>query len=408
MRIFLTYLYMELKKSFVILQKTILFSAIGILLLLFGILFLESRFQDKTVLEPVEIAVVIPKEESLIRLGAQYLSSMDSLESICNFNYMDEGIALEKLKNNEVQAALVFPENFYEDVYYGVNTPAVIYFSEQSNLNVELFRELLTDGVSMLQISEAGVYSVLKVTKTDRPIMKRSKIGDFVADKYISALLGRGRVFDTYITSPYGKVNSTQYYYGVFVLLTMLIYSVNFGFLYKKQERVVEDKLKIAGLGKIQVSLIKTIVITTVLWLIAVGIYVISYGISETLRFYFLYWDTYVIFALWPVCFAIAVYVNAIYVLCGNNTQATTILLMVNILMVICAGIIIPSSYLPASFSLLSGLMPANGWSKYCQMVLFSYPSIKEVLAVVLWIIIFGGIGVLGIWKDSRYGSASC
>lgn len=408
MRIFLKYLYMELKKSFVVLQKTVIFSAVGIILLLAGIWFAESRLQNNTVLEPVEIAVVIPKEESLIRLGAQYLSSMDSLESICNFNYMDEQIALEKLKNNDVQAVVVFPENFYEDVYHGKNTPAVVYFSEQSDLNIELFRELLADGVSMLQISEAGVYSVLEVTKTDRPQMKRSKIGDFVADKYIKALLSRGRVFDTYVSSPYGKVNSMQFYFSVFILLALLIYSVNFGFLYKKQECVLEDKLKIAGLGKIQLSLIRLFVITTALWMVAVVLYISSYVVSEVFKFYFLYWDTYVIFAVWPMCFVIALYINVIYIWCGNNTQGTAILVMMNIIMTICAGIIIPVSYLPESFSMFSYVMPVTDLNRYCQMVIFSYPTVKEVLSIVLWSIIFGGIGVLGIWKDSRYGSASC
>lgn len=408
MKIFFRYLYLELKKSFVILQKTIIFSIIGILLLLFGIIFLESRFQDSNVLETVEIAVVIPEEESLIRLGAQYLSSIDSLESICNFNYMEEDIALEKLEDEEVQAVIVFPENFYEDVYSGVNTPAVIYFSEKNNLNVDLFRELLTDGVSMLQISEAGVYSVLDVTKTDRPSMKRSKIGDYVAEKYIKVLLDRGRVFETYVSSPYGKVNATQYYYSVFVLLTLLIYSVNFGFLYKKQERTLSEKLKVAGLGDIQVTLIKTFVITTVLWLIAASVYIVSYSMSEMLRLYVIYWDTYVIFALWPMCLVIATYINAVYIWCGNDMQGTTILLMVNIIMVICAGIVIPASYLPNGFSVLSELMPITGWHRYCQMVLFEYPEVKDILTVVLGIILFSGIGAVGIWKDSRYGSSSC
>ena len=152
MKIFFTYLYLEFKKSFIILRKTVLFSIIGILLLLFAIMFIESRLQDKSVLEPVEIAVVIPKEERLVTVGAQYLSSIDSLESVCNFNYMDESSALDKLQKNEVQAVIVFPENFYEDVYHGVNTPAVIYFPENTDLNVDMFRELLNDGVTMLQI----------------------------------------------------------------------------------------------------------------------------------------------------------------------------------------------------------------------------------------------------------------
>ena len=214
MRIFFTYLYMELKKSFRILRKTVLFSFMGIVLLFMGIILIESGLRDKESLELIDVAIVIPEEESLLKMGAQYLASMDSIESICDFIYTDEKNAMEKLEKNEIQAVIVFPENFYEDVYHGVNTPADVYFSEDSDLNVQLFSELVSDGISMLQISEAGVYSVLDVTREDRPAMKRSKIGDFVADKYISSILSRGKIFDTYVTSAYGKIDYTEYYYA--------------------------------------------------------------------------------------------------------------------------------------------------------------------------------------------------
>ena len=218
MRIFFTYLYMEIKKSFKILQKTILFSLIAIVLLFIGIILIQNELQDKQSLELLDVAVIIPEEENLLKMGAQYLSSIDSIESICNFIYIDEENAMEKLQNNEVQAVIVFPVNFYEDVYDGVNTPATVYFPKESALNVQLFSELLSDGISMLQISEAGVYSVLDITKEDRPSMKRNKIGDFVADKYINTILSRGKVFDTYVFSPYGKVDYTEYYYVAFIL----------------------------------------------------------------------------------------------------------------------------------------------------------------------------------------------
>lgn len=404
MRIFLTYLYIEIKKSFKIMQKTILFSIIGIVLLFVGIILIENKLQDKQNLELIDVAVIIPEEEGILKMGAQYLSSMDSIESICNFVYLDEESALDKLQNNEVQAVIVFPDNFYEDVYHGVNTPAVVYFPEESALNVQLFSELISDGISMLQISEAGVYSVLDVTREDRPAMKRSKIGDFVADKYIGSILGRGKVFDTYVSSPYGKIDYTQYYYASFILITLLICSVNMGILYKKQEKVVSDKLRIYGLDSFKISMVKILTITLQLWMIVTVVYLISYIISEKLQLYFVYFEGYTIGGFVFVCLALATFIHAVYTLCQSGYQGTTVLLMTYVIMVIGSGIIVPITYLPDFFAGLSKIMPAYHWNQMCQTIIFDEINGIDITIWLLQIAFWLGIGVVGTWKNTQYG----
>ena len=404
MKIFFTYLYMELKKSFRILRKTVLFSFVGIVLLFVGIIVMESGLREKQSLELIDVAIIIPEEENLIQMGAQYLSSMDSIESICNFIYTDENSALEKLQNNEVQAVIVFPENFYEDVYHGVNTPAVVYFSKESDLNVQLFSELISDGITMLQISEAGVYSVLDVTKEDRPAMKRSKIGDYVADKYIAAILGRGKIFDTYVTSPYGKVDYSEYYYAAFLLITILICSINMGILYKKEENVISDKLRIHGLNSIKMSAIKIFTMSIQIWLIVAVVYFISCVISEKLEINLLYFEGYTLLGFIPLCLAVATYIHAIYSLCGDGYQGTTVLLTTNVIMVICAGIVIPITYLPDFFEGLSKIMPAYYWNQICQKIVFSEIGISDIAILSTGIIFWLGIGVVGTWKNTQYG----
>ena len=404
MKIFFTYLYMELKKSFRILRKTVLFSFVGIVLLFVGIIVMESGLREKQSLELIDVAIIIPEEENLIQMGAQYLSSMDSIESICNFIYTDENSALEKLQNNEVQAVIVFPENFYEDVYHGVNTPAVVYFSKESDLNVQLFSELISDGITMLQISEAGVYSVLDVTKEDRPAMKRSKIGDYVADKYIAAILGRGKIFDTYVTSPYGKVDYSEYYYAAFLLITILICSINMGILYKKEENVISDKLRIHGLNSIKMSAIKIFTMSIQIWLIVAVVYFISCVISEKLEINLLYFEGYTLLGFIPLCLAVATYIHAIYSLCGDGYQGTTVLLTTNVIMVICAGIVIPITYLPDFFEGLSKIMPAYYWNQICQKIVFSEINGMDVIIWIAGIIFWLGIGVIGTWRNTQYG----
>lgn len=408
MRMFLVYLCMEFKRSVKVLRKTVLISIAGILLLLAGIAIINLGQQRSQTLELVEVGVVIPEEEWQTRMAAQFVSAMDSAESICHFNYMDEEQAFEQLKENKVQAVIIFPESFYEDVDQGRNTPATIYFTKDGKLNVSIFRELLTDGVTMLQIAEAGVYAVLDVTKLDPPEMKRSEIGNYVAQQYIEAVLGRGQSFEKNITSPYGVVDFGQYYCGVFLLLVLFLYSLNMGFLYKKQSHAVAEKLRIYGLNPLNLSLIRIIIITVQLWIVASATYLLGYVVSEYSETYFLYLDIGRMLGLLPLCCGIAAYVHAVYTLAGSCNQGTAVLLVTHSIMILGSGMLIPTAYLPEAVGRVTGFLPAAGWNGYCRELLFEGISGEKLVMLVLGIGLWGGIGVVGLWKNMQSGTGSC
>lgn len=408
MRMFLVYLCMEFKRSIKVLQKTILISIAGILLLVAGIAIINLGQQKSQALELVEVGVVIPEEEWQTRMVAQFISAMDSAESVCHFNYLDEEQAFEQLRQNHVQAVMVFPESFYEDVDQGINTPVTIYFAEEADLNVSIFRELLTDGVVMLQIAEAGVYATLDVTKLDPPDMKRGEIGNFVAQQYIEAVLGRGLVFDKTVSSPYGVVNFEQYYIAVFLLLVLFLYSLNMGFLYKRQNRAVAEKMRIYGLNHLSLSLVRIVIITIQLWIVASALYLLGYLVSELSETYFLYLDVERLLGLLPLCCAVASYVHAIYALTGSSNQGTAVILATHIIMILGAGILIPAAYLPEIVGRISRYMPAAGWNEYVRELLFEGICSENLAMIVLWIVLWGGIGVVGLWKNMRSGIGSC
>lgn len=408
MRIFLVYLCMEFKRSIKVLQKTILVTIAGILLLLAGIAIINFQQQRSQTLELVEVGVVIPEDEWQTKMVAQFISAMDSAQSICHFNYLDEEQAFEQLRENLVQAVIVFPEGFYEDVDQGQNTPATIYFSEEADLNVSLFGELLTDGVAMLQSAEAGVYAILDVTKIDPPAMKRGEIGNFVAQQYIEAVLGRGQLFEKTISSPYGVVDFQQYYFAVFLLLVLFLYSLNMSFLYKKQSRAVAEKMRIYGLNNVNLSLVRILVIALQLWIVASAVYLLGYLLSEVLEIYLLNLDAGVLLGLFLLCCVMATYVNAVFVFAGSNTQGTAILLVTHIIMILGAGILVPAAYLPEIIGKIAGFMPAAGWNEYCRVLLFEGAQSEDLAILAMWIGLWGGIGVVGLWKNMRSGMDSC
>ena len=107
MRIFWAYLCMELKRAWKILQKSI--AGFCLLLLFTGItvVLFSVMMQNAQVFQKVSIGISIPEEETISRLATNYISTMDSVKSICEFQYMDEEHAVEQLKNGNLQAVIV-------------------------------------------------------------------------------------------------------------------------------------------------------------------------------------------------------------------------------------------------------------------------------------------------------------
>ena len=134
--------------------------------------------QQSQIFKSVQVGVVIPGEEETSRLIAQFLASMDSVKSVCEFVYLDEKEAEKKLHDGTLQAVVKLPENFYEDMDSGKNTPAVIDFPSQTKWNTYMFRELLMDGISLVQTTEAGVYAALDASKYRDIRMEWDDVGD--------------------------------------------------------------------------------------------------------------------------------------------------------------------------------------------------------------------------------------
>ena len=59
-----------------------------------------------------------------------------------------------------------------------------------------------------------------------------------------------------------------QYYFTALMLLVMLFSGILFGFLYRKENKAVEQKLKIYGMNALSLSAIKIGIMAFYLWMI--------------------------------------------------------------------------------------------------------------------------------------------
>ena len=215
MRFFLRYLSLEGKKSLIAARKSMVKFIVMLLLIAGGVLAVSLVMKDAGVFQTAEIGVVIPEDEAQTKMVAQFISAMDSVKSVCHFQYLNQDKAMASLEKGTLDAVLSLPEQFYEDVDSGKNTPATIYFPEKASLNTRVFGELVTDGVSLLRTAEAGVYAAYDTAQIYQAEISRDQIGDVISELYIYEAFDRTSVFQKNVYSSLGKADLHQYYFSV-------------------------------------------------------------------------------------------------------------------------------------------------------------------------------------------------
>lgn len=405
MKVFFDYLFLEYKKSLKVLIK----SAVSFILVLFmicaGVVVLGYTLLQSQVFRTIDVAVVVPDDASELQMITQFMSAMDSVKSICSFNYMTQDEAMEELHDGKIQAVISLPENLYEDIYHGETASITVYFPEKTTLNIETFRELLNDGVDMLQSAEAGVFAAKDTAKVYKAQIKQSKIAKLISYAYIESAFDRNEVFNKTVFSPFGEMDLYQYYISAGISALLLMWGVNFSFLYQKQSKAVEQKLKIMGLGVFKLSVIKVLVMSGVLWILGSCGYSLLCFVSSVAGLSVIWFEGRVLLYMFIVALSLAVFFHMIYAAFGKGFQGSVFILSVNILMIICSGAIIPSVYLPSWAALAGAYMPLNFMNQFCADMMFATVTGTEFAGMISWIFIVFGIGVFFLWNSISPGT---
>ena len=371
MKTCVVYFILEYKKSVKVLLKSaasLLFMAV---LLLAGAVVLSHVFFSARMFQAIDVGVAVPEGEKETKAVVRFLSAMESVESVCNFQYFPRDEAMEKLYEGEVQAVIVLPESLYEDMYSGQKGRIFVYLPENPPFRVQVFRELLSDGLSLLMTAEAGALASSDMAEDGFSKMKPYEAANYISYAYIRCALERSKMFGKYVYSPLGQMELYPYYFAAAVSVLLLMSGLNYSFLYQGNSRAVEQKLRIMGLGALKASAIKILVMANASWLLAAAAYLAGCLFSRWSKSYFLWFHGSALLWLIPAGIGAAVYFHAVFSIFGKGMQGAVFLLSVNAVMLFCSGVAIPSAYLPEMVGRLGKYLPLNILHQYCAEVLF-------------------------------------
>ena len=367
----------------------------------------SAIMQNAQVFQKVNIGIAIPEGESISRLATQYISSMDSVRSVCDISYLDEQESVEKLKLGTLQAVVVLPEGFYHDVQVGINPPAQIYFPKDAAQNTQVFEELVTAGVSFLQTAEAGVYAALDTASYYGIELQGAGLGDTIAYLFVNQMLKRDSVYSARMLSPMGNLSVAEYYYAAGLVILLMMCGIQFGFLYGKRNRSVEDKLKIRGVGSIRQSVVKILVMTEFLYVTGLLYYFAGIGIAGWTKTYFVFFQRTTWYALLLLCLGIAIYFHVLYELSGSSSQAAVFVFAVNVITISGAGVLIPEAYLGKEIAGISRFLPMKYWNVYAAGMLEGEISKDSVAGTVFFLLMGMAAGGFLSWRNEKSGQQS-
>lgn len=364
------------KRCLKLLGKIIAIICLVTALLIVAIAIVGKILTDSSVIEKVQVAVVIPEEASTVKLAAKYAATIDSVDSICDFNYYkNEDKAMEDLKEGKMQVCVFFSDDFYDQVNSQYGVIQKVYVSDKDSLSFALFKNVLEDGIALLQTSAAGIYSACDTAKEyDAPISAK-EIDSLLMDIYIDKLFGRGDIFNTELVSPIGELSVERYVFFCIFVIVMLFPGLYFGGLYKPQSESVEQKLRIYGLTPHRMFVIKTIIFAELIWIVSVLTYISGCIITEVFYLNLVYWDAIVLLKLIPVSLVLGLIYNFIYSVCRNIRMAVVVILLLIIWIIIGTGIVVPIDYLPEVLQKIQRFLHTTNINKMLLEIIYGNVS---------------------------------
>ena len=342
MRTYMIYLLLTGKR--LLRQLPYFLAGLAVMVLLVGMAaFSASKvLYGETSLKKIEVGVVLPEDDALSeKITKMMLASLDSVESLCVFSFLEHDEAFQKMKSGELQAVFEVPSGMARGILDGTNQPATIWFPDESGLEGTVFRELAESGSSMLGTSQAAIYAAnecLNIQGVPEQIPVSEQDLNRIFLKYA---MNREALFRKKTVSAAGDV-STAVFYGISgIVFLMILTGIPAAPFLAPQTEALEQGLRRIGIRRWYPLFCKCLCMTLLLMAVTAGSYgwAVQKGYALAGREELAAWGL--------TCAAVSAWILLFYEVCRSSAAAILTLFAVNVVFLFLAGGIIPSVFLP-------------------------------------------------------------
>ena len=248
MKLFFTYMQLEIKRIFKLFPRICIITC---LLICTALLFRAGYAAGKKPeVQKINIGVAADGEDlEYLEMGIYVLQHMESTKEICHFEIVEADEGMQKLEDKRLDALFLFPKSYVRSVYYGVEEPIELRFgTAQTGISSLLLRQL-ADTVSNLMIdSKAGVYAMQDMYEGWG--IKYKTDADELTGHYMLKILDRQKIFETQKGDMLEGMTVPVYYGCAAFVLLFLMWGLCCGSIFGEQNPVLEQLLVRNGLSK--------------------------------------------------------------------------------------------------------------------------------------------------------------
>lgn len=292
-------------------------------------------------LQKIEVGVILPEDDSLSEKVTKMIASLDSVESLCNFEYLDSDKAFEEMKKGNLQAVLEVPSGMAHGILDGTNQPATIWFADESKIEGAVFRELANSGSSVLGTSQAAIYAADEFLENHGHKEQISLSEQDLNRIFLKYAMNRETLYRKMMVSAAGDV-SVAVFYGISgIVFLMILTGIPAAAFLTPHTAAVEQGLCRIGIGRWYQLLSRLLWMTVFLMAVTAAAYI------RAARKGYAFMGNEELAAWLVTCMSISAWIMLFYELCRSSAAAILTLFAVNIVLLFLSGGIIPSVFLP-------------------------------------------------------------
>lgn len=339
-------IHFEIKNSIRLIRKSLLGIILFVAMLTVVITAVSFIINKNSIIQPIKVAIVMDEEDSLSRMLLSYISKTDSIESISTLSYMTRDEAFDSLTAKESNIIIDVPDDFFNDVNNGINTPVNIYISQDADKITEYFAILLKCATSYVRTSEASIYSFISIKNSgDYEVkLKEKSVGDYMAEVYAKIILAREKIYDTKIISRYGNTGQINYYISAVLIIVQIIFSLSLIGLYKNNTPGFEQTLRLYDINSFDLYYIKKSITAIYCFGVSLITYLLIYITGKAINLQVVEIKPIHFLIMLITSVVIATFINMLIYLLGNNYNSICIIYMISLLLLLTSGMLIPAT----------------------------------------------------------------
>ena len=387
----LVYLKLELKRALKKLPN--LYAGAIVLFFLMGTIALvsvQTLYQDERT-GRIAAGVVLVQDDRVAAQVMAMLESLDSVGSICDFQYMTWEESQKALKKGTVYLVIEVPEGFVSDIISGTNTPLRLIFPQNAGIEAAVFGGLARAGARTLAASQAGIYAGGELCGSYQLGSLLSQLEADLNRIYLSYSLPREDYFRHFQVSATGDVDSLHFYAISACVLLLLFLAIPVSGYLSPWKPALRRKLYMAGIDPV-IRVVARILGMSLLYCLIL----IPAGLAGVVMAWLPVWNG-MLPVLVLVGMAAASFTVCLYQLAANPLSGIMLLFLAGTGQHFMAGGFLPAVFLPAAFRSLEPVLPSAVLMNGLKMIVSQ--AWNPVALLKLLVLLAAGFLISLIWE---------